>query len=291
MDIFGKELVGIIDGSNFAFRAGAVLDLNYEGCSVSVIYGFCRMLISLQKKFNFSKIYVCWDRGLSERRLKILKTYKKKILTPEEKEKRNEIIRQIAGCEEICQALGIPSLAFEKTEADDIIYAICKIVTGNKIIVSTDTDFFQLISDSVSVYNPVKQKMYDKHLVKEELGVDVENYVFFKAIVGDTSDGIIGVKGIGEKTASKLLQKYDIQDILDRKVEKEDLKKVDRILSEKEKVADNCELISFSRVEDALLEKVKEEIEKPRSVDFSLLNSIIEKYGFNFSITDFEIFL
>jgi len=291
MDLFGERLIGVLDGSNLVYRVAAVLNLSFRGEPVSVIYGFCTTLISIQKRFNFTEIYVCWDKGLSERRLKILKTYKKKELTEEEKQRRKEIKRQIEVCKEICQCLGIYSLSFENTEADDIIYAVCQIAPGKKIVVSTDKDFFQLVSSSISVYNPVKNEMYNEKNFVEKVGIRPQDFVFFRSIVGDSSDRIVGVRGIGEKRARKLLNEYEVNEILSQNVSPDDLKITKKIVAEIDRVADNCELISFARVENDLFDKVRQELKKGIKIDFSELDSILQKYQFNIPLAEFEIFL
>ena len=287
------KLVCILDGSNFAYRASA-LELKAGETQTGVIYGFCKMLLSMDKRFNYDEYYVCWDRGISPRRRKVFQSYKKKEFTEEERAKRQIIKQQMLVCEEIVQSLGLCSISIGGSEADDIIAVLAQtdIVSGHKIIVSSDRDLLQLVSKNVNVWNPITDAYITLDNFEAAVGVKLENYVLFRAMVGDASDRIPGVKGIGEVRAKKVLTD-GLENILDRN---DNLSKM--VKENLNRIADNCELISLSRVLDDAdfvysVEKIVEEYKsKVHNVDFSKLSSVLESYQIkSLDICDFERFV
>jgi DNA polymerase-1 len=289
----GDKLVCILDGSNFAYRA-SVLELKVGELQTGVIYGFCRMLLSMDKRFSFDEYYVCWDRGISPRRRKVFQNYKKKELTDEERARRQTIKQQMSVCEEIVQTLGLCSISIEGSEADDVIAVLAQtdVVSGRKIIVSSDRDLLQLVSKNVDVWNPITDAYITLDNFEAVVGVKLEDYVLFRAMVGDASDHIPGVKGIGEVRAKKVLAD-GLENVLNRN---DNLSKMVR--ENLNRIADNCELISLSRVLDDAdfvysVEKAVEEYKgKVHSVDFSKLGSVLESYQIkSLDVCDFERFV
>lgn len=105
-------------------------------------------------------------------------------------------------------ALGIKSIFPGCLEADDVISWLSKTVPGKKIIVSVDSDFAQLVSAEVSFYNPIKKTLIDINNFEEHFKLTPREYVFFKAIVGDTSDNIPGLDGFGKVKGIKLAKAF-----------------------------------------------------------------------------------
>jgi 5'-3' exonuclease len=117
--------------------------------------------------------------------------------------------RQFGRMIEYLQCLPITTLAIDNIEADDAIaYIANEIFTEqeNKVtIVSTDRDFLQLVNNRISVWSPIKKKMYTPNIMREEFGIDAKNYLLYRALTGDKSDNIPGVNGVGLKTMIKRL--------------------------------------------------------------------------------------
>jgi 5'-3' exonuclease len=128
-------------------------------------------------------------------------------LTTDEQEKEN-MKWQLVTLIEMLECLPVTIFALDNVEADDVIAYLSQLVTkegGDSIIYSTDKDFFQLASDSVKVYNPVKKKTFSQEVILEDYGIHPKHFYFFRALNGDKSDNIDGVKGVGETTLKKYL--------------------------------------------------------------------------------------
>lgn len=129
----------------------------------------------------------------------------------------DELAQQIPYIKKLGEYLGIPALEIAPYEADDIIGTLVKWGRGQGFevqIISGDKDFSQLIEDHVYLYDTMKGVRYDAKGVFEKWGVRPDQFIDFQAIVGDSSDNIPGVKGIGEKGAAKLLEQFkSLEDI------------------------------------------------------------------------------
>jgi DNA polymerase-1 len=110
------------------------------------------------------------------------------------------------------KTLGIKSIFPGSLEADDVISWLTKTVAGHKIIISVDNDFAQLVSPEVSFYNPIKKVNIDINNFEEHFKLTPKEYVFFKAIVGDTSDNIAGIEGFGKVKGVKLAKAFANKD-------------------------------------------------------------------------------
>ena len=202
----------IIDGNNLAYRARYSFDLSNNGEDVSITYGFLRVLFSMMSKFKPDTITVTWDYGIPEHRRKHMPEYKsnrkaKKI----EDSDYEDMIRQMNLLHQKLPMFGIVSVRIPSCEADDIMYHASRIYKGHSIIVSTDEDMMQAITDEppiVKVYHPSKEIMYGKKEFEDEYGIELDQLVYWKALQGDSSDNISGVRGIGPKIATTLFNKW-----------------------------------------------------------------------------------
>ena len=104
--------------------------------------------------------------------------------------------------------MGIVNVRKLGSEADDLMYHASRLSRMSSIIVTTDKDLFQAIDDNVKVYNPTRDEMYERDDIEEMYDIDFDNYIHWRAIQGDNSDNIPGIKGIGPKTASKLFNEF-----------------------------------------------------------------------------------
>ena len=210
----------LIDGNNLMFRSyyataytGNVMK-NSKGFPTNALYGFVGMMNKIINEEKPEYVAVAFDVGKNFRKQKY-ETYKDgRSATPDELKMQMPIAR------EILNAMGIQYFEMEPYEADDIIGTFAKMCEEDPdyeaLIVSSDKDLLQLISDETEV-KLLKQKdyiRYNKKNFKEDWGFEPIRMIDYKALAGDSSDNIPGVKGIGDKTAINLLKQYDtIEDI------------------------------------------------------------------------------
>ena len=198
----------IIDGNNLAHRVKYKFSLSNRGVDVSITYGCLRSISSLISKFKPQSLMVCWDGGTPEFRRQLLPEYKANR-TKGDPYEYQEFIRQVQELHEIFPLMGIVSVRKRGAEADDLMYHASKLYSGHSVIVTTDKDLYQAINPNVEVYSPTKGIIIDQSAVLEEYGVrTIGDLVHLRALMGDSSDNIRGVPGIGQKTAVKLFKEF-----------------------------------------------------------------------------------
>ena len=208
-----KKVV-LIDGNNLLFRSyyatayNGNLMKNSKNFPTNALYGFVNMINKIINEESTEYMLVAFDKGKTFRHDEYDFYKQGRIETP------NELKLQFPKAKEILDCLGIKWFEIDNYEADDIIGTVAKMVDNSDefegIIVSSDKDLLQLISDKVIV-KLLKSKdhiMMDENQFKETYGIEPINMIDLKALAGDTSDNIPGVKGIGEKTAINLLKQY-----------------------------------------------------------------------------------
>jgi len=289
----------IVDGSNTAHRADNVLDLTSpSGERVAVVYGVVKMLLSIQKKYPSAKMYVVWDRGLSKARKKIFSEYKKKKkeMTDEERLKREVFKQQAEVCKVFCKAMGISSLEYPNTEADDIIYLLSDLCfrkgKGSVMIISSDKDFLQLVNENTDVYDPIRDILYTDENFEELTGMRPYLFALFRAITGDASDGIPGVPRMGKKRTLKVIKSLSsgIDSIVGDKVLED--KWAEKVRSNAEIVFRNMQLIDFGLQEYdvSLRAYVDSAADEKTYPNFDVLEALLKKYAFQIDIKDFLVF-
>ena len=212
------ERILIIDGLNLFLRNFAVLNyINPEGTHIGGLGGFLRSLGSLAKQLKPTSIYIVFDGvGSSINRKNLLPEYKsgrnvlrvnKVSFSSQEKEnesKTDQIIHLI----HYLQCLPVKILSLNGVEADDIIAFLSKNLTQNKknktFIVSADNDFLQLVDENITMYRSVEKEFVTPKVVKEKYGVHPFNFLLYKTLMGDSSDKVGGVKGLGKGKFDKL---------------------------------------------------------------------------------------
>ncbi len=201
-------LVALVDGSNYIYRAFYAIPLltNSKGFPTNAIYGFTNMLLKLKRELKPDYIVVTFDlRGPTTRHGEF-EDYK-----ATRKPMPDDLIPQIPFIKDIVRGLSICVLEKQGTEADDIIGTLT--VRANEkgwrtAIISGDKDLMQLVDENVSMIDTMKDKIYDAAAVKEKFGVGPDKVVEILGLMGDTSDNIPGVPGIGPKTAQRLIEEY-----------------------------------------------------------------------------------
>lgn len=206
-----KRLV-LVDGHSLLHRAFHALPslTTPEGKPIGAVYGLARMLLKVFGDLEPTFVGVALDAKGPTFRHEEFEAYKE-----HRPEMDKDLEAQIENAHHLLETLGVPLYIAESYEGEDLIASLIEQV-GKKVdevvIVSGDRDLFQLVGGKVRIFVPekglVKGKLYGAKEVAEKMGIKPEQVVDFKALRGDPSDNIPGVRGIGEKTAKKLLQKY-----------------------------------------------------------------------------------
>lgn len=211
----------VIDGHSLAFRAFYALPMDSfrapDGQHTNAIHGFISMFLGLLKKENPTHVAVAFDISRYSFRTRRYPDYK-----ATRGETPVEFIGQVPLLQEALRAMGVVTLTKEDHEADDILATLAS--QGSKqgmgvLVVSGDRDTFQLVTDRVTVLYPsargvAELKRYTPEAVLERYGVDPAHYPDVAALVGETSDNLIGIDKVGEKTAVKWIQTYGSLDNL-----------------------------------------------------------------------------
>jgi DNA polymerase I len=213
------DRVLLIDGLNLFFRNFAMLNIvNEHGIHVGGLGGFVRSLGTLINAIQPTSVYVVFDgEGSATNRKNLLPEYKSgrhvsritnwdifDTVDDEHDAKVDQIIRLI----QYLKCLPVKTIALDKVEADDIIAYLSKELSTKHnsqcFIVSSDKDFIQLVNDKVTVYRPIEKDYYTPESVKEKFKVLPENFLHYKVLLGDASDKVPGIKGLGAKKIDKL---------------------------------------------------------------------------------------
>ncbi len=204
----------LVDGSSYLYRAYHALPplTNSKGSPTGAVKGVINMLKSLQKAYPDSLIVMIFDAKGKTFRSDLYADYKaNRPPMPE------DLRPQVAPIHQIVEALGLPLVIVEGVEADDVIGTYAKQATEREIpvIVSTgDKDMAQLVNDHVTLINTMDNTTMDEQGVIDKFGIPAELIIDFLALMGDKSDNIPGVAGVGEKTALALLQQLGSLDTI-----------------------------------------------------------------------------
>ncbi len=209
-----KKSVFLIDGSSFLYRAYYGLRPLHtsKGQTVHAVYGFCRMIKKLIDDFKIQHLVIVWDSKGKTDRHEIYSSYKAtRQEAPSDIFEQKELIQKFADLVDIAQLSQIGK------EADDLLYAAA--LKFNKsgyqvIFVTSDKDMRQALSSDILIFDPFKNIVMDEHDAFKRYGFSVGKIPFYFSIVGDSSDNIPGVKGIGDKGATELVQQFESLDDL-----------------------------------------------------------------------------
>ena len=199
----------LFDGNSFCYRAYyAIRDLRTsKGFPTNAVYGFISMLDKMLKTLKVDGAALTFDLKGPTFRHKLYENYK--IHRPPMPE---DLVVQIPLIKKVVEAYRIPIFEKEGYEADDLIATLAKKMekAGHEVFIATgDKDMLQLVSKKIKIVNPQKENLiYDEKTVKDRFGVKPSRIVDIMALMGDASDNIPGVMGIGEKTAVKLIGEY-----------------------------------------------------------------------------------
>jgi DNA polymerase-1 len=212
----------LIDGHNLLCKAfyGLPERMLPNGKPIQGVIGFLGMMIKIIKIFKPTHILVVFDPEETPSRVSIYEKYKSNRQDSSKLPEKENPFSQLAGIKTALDKLGIKYLEQPGYEADDMIASLTTRAKGEVIIVSTDTDFLQLINTRISVfkYQGNKSILFDEAMVQERYGVHPSRFIEYKALVGDKSDNIAGVKGIGPKTAVKVINGERILSVAEREI-------------------------------------------------------------------------
>lgn len=260
-----KEKLILIDGNSIAFRAFYALPLlkNSSELHTNAIYGFTLILEKLLKEEKPTHFLIAFDAGKTTFRHETFGEYKGgRQKTPQELSEQFPHIRRLA------EAYQIKHYELDNYEADDIIGTLSKEAAENKmetIIVTGDRDLTQLVNDYVTVYYTKKGvtdiDQYTPDFIQEKYGFGAEKIIDLKGLMGDKSDNIPGVPGIGEKTAIKLLLEYDTVEGVIQNLDKITAKKLNENLT--------------NHQQDAIMSKKLATIETSAPIEVKLSDTLI----------------
>jgi DNA polymerase-1 len=281
-----NDRVLIIDGMNTFIRSfAAIPTMDENGNHIGGVTGFLKSVGYVIRKFKPSRVYVIFDgKGGSKRRREIYPDYKsgRKPLTrlnrtydmTTEQDEQDLMRYELVIVAKALMKLPITTITLDHVEADDIISYIAQHVVengGESIIYSTDKDFLQLVGDGIKVWNPVRKKTYIPETVLEDYTIHPNNFLLYRALTGDTSDNLPGIKGLGMKTLLKFMpgfvteEKLTLDDVI-TVAESSKSKVILKIVDQKENIQRNLILMSLLSVmmSDNNKLKVLNKINKPQ---------------------------
>ncbi|MBS4209821.1 5'-3' exonuclease [Bacillus sp. FJAT-50079] len=265
-----KQHLLLVDGMALLFRAFFATSvhrqfmLNHNGVPTNAVQGYMRHLLTALENVNPSHVAVCWDMGSETFRTDLYSGYKANRDAPP-----TEMIPQFDMAKEITDAFGIPSIGIAGYEADDCIGTLCSQYKDamNITVLTGDRDLLQIVDERVNVL--LLQKgignylNYTKESFIEQYDIQPAQLIDVKALMGDTSDGYPGVRGIGEKTALRLIKTYENIDILLANVTK--LTK-----SQQQKIEEDLDMLHLSRQ----LAEIKCDVSLALDISQALLNGL-----------------
>jgi len=241
------KTITIIDTFGFFFRSYFALPplRNSDGFPTGLLTGFINLVDSLHRDHSTDYLVFALDSKGKTFRNELYPEYKANRESPPE-----DLTKQLPVAIEWIEQMGFANLSRTGFEADDVITTVTKFAKeqGMKVrIVSHDKDLYQLIDDGIVVmYDSVKKKEVDEQACMEKFGVNPKDFIDFQAIVGDSSDNVPGVKGIGVKGAAKLINEFHTLENIYNNIEKCGTPRIQNLLLEyKEKAFLSRELVTM----------------------------------------------
>jgi DNA polymerase-1 len=240
----GKPLLVLFDGNALlhrAYHALPPLTVRQTGESVGAVYGFALMLLKVISELQPSHYAIAFDMKGPTFRHELFDQYK-----AQRPETPQELIGQLGRVKQLVEAFNIPAFELQGYEADDILGALSQQASQKDIdtvIVTGDADTMQLVSPRVKVLYPKPKggfsntTLYDEAAVAEKYGVKPEQIADLKGLVGDPSDNIPGVSGVGAKTAAKLLEQFGSIEQIYENIDEVTPPKLQALLRENEAIA------------------------------------------------------
>ena len=274
-----RKTLYLIDGSSYIFRAffGVRQQLSTsKGFPTNALYGFINMLQKVIREEKPDYLVVAFDSPDKTFRHKIYPNYKANRDAPPE-----ELSRQFPYFEPLVKAYGLSSIRRPGFEADDIIGTLA--IKGKQkgleiVIVSGDKDMMQLISPHIYMLDTMKNKKFMDKEVVEKFGVQADKVVEVMGLMGDSSDHIPGVAGVGPKTAAELIRKFGSIEALYKRIDEVEKKNVkEKLERDKENAFMSRELVSIDTEMDL---EFNSDLMKLGKVDSAKLKKMFEEFEF-----------
>jgi len=299
-----KRKIIIADGNNLGWMAFGIAPLTYKEQRVEAIYVGLNMIRGYLQRFGPTQFCVAWDSGRDERRLAVYPNYKKRRkveLTEVEKRERGLFFNQLRELQRVLESFGIRQYKVKGKEADDVIISLInELSMGDSssehfIIVSTDKDFYQAFSlyDNVSVYNPVKREIIEASDVEKRFNIPIKYFLEYRAMVGDPSDRLPGVRGIGPKWAAWAINNI-FAPSLESFVKKEFTQSQENVIAklDSEDFELMCSLVEFKEILKKELREGKFEDRPETCAELQERGiEICERYGFERHANNFTNFI
>ena len=279
----------LVDGSGYIFRAYyATPQLsNSNGLPTNAVFGFTRMLVRLLKETEAEHMAVAFDTKKPTFRHEMYDLYK-----ANRSECPQDLLPQMPYFRRVVEVLGVPMLEREGFEADDIIATLAdkfRADVERLVVVSGDKDLTQLVDEKVEVWDPMRDRRYSPKAVLEKFGVLPTQMGDFLAISGDSSDNIPGVKGVGPKSAVKLLDCFGTLDkILEDTAQIENVEGLRGKSSVRKKFDENLEGLAISRKLVALAREVEPFYSEGTLEDYQIQLGKVESASELFSELEFS---
>ena len=287
----------IIDGLNTFIRVfSAVPALNDDGQHIGGVTGFLRSVAAVVRLIKPTRCVIVFDgKGGSRRRKDIYPEYKANRANKTAfnryqefaslEDEQDSMRRQFGRVIQYLNCLPVTTLSIDNVEADDIMaYIANEIYTDDKnrvTICSTDRDFLQLVNNRISVWSPIKKKMYTPSVMQEEFGFSSKNYLLYRSFIGDKSDNIPGLKGVGPKSLIKYFPVFSedreltVEEIVQYANDVDKKYKVHSLVSENKELLElNYKLMQLKEVDIngnakmLTMNKVQGDIDKLNTLEF-----------------------
>ncbi|HEX8705232.1 MAG TPA: DNA polymerase I [Myxococcaceae bacterium] len=262
-------LLTLIDASSFIFRAyHAIPPLSTsKGVPTNAVLGFTRMVLKAIKDLKPTHLALAFDKESRTERQKIDPNYKANREGPPE-----DLVPQFELIRRVVEVLNVPILEFAGWEADDVIGTLAKQAKAAGFcvqVVTGDKDFIQIVDEDVKLFDPMKDVHTGPEEVKAKLGIEPKQMRDYLALVGDASDNVPKVPGIGPKTATELLQQFgNVETLLARLDEVKKPKIRESISSHRESLLKALQLVTFKTDLDlkvTIPELARRPIDTPRA--------------------------
>lgn len=292
----------LIDGTNNFIRNYAVVPtLDLEGRPNGGVFGFLRSISYFIHLTDPDKVVIIWDGPGGSRKRKTINENYKEGRKPQrlnrnfdfelENQAQNKI-RQRIRLAEYLKDLPITEITIPDIEADDVVGYLVQYLSEDEIvIVSNDKDFYQLLGGRVKMFSPTKKEFVTRDVVHEKFGVYPENFAIARAIVGDPSDNLAGIKGVGFKKLIKHLpfmtedKKVDLDYVFEFCEQDEKIGK--KYLEGREVILSNWKIMQLSSpiISTVSIKKIRDSLEKKLSFNATAVRIKMIKDGIN-TLTD-----
>ena len=285
----GADRLLIVDGHHYAYRSFyAIRAMNApDGFPTNALYGFINAMRRMRARVAPTHIAVIWDGGLDDERTEALPEYK-----AERDPMPDDLELQLDALDEWLEAAGMHSWCHEGVEADDVIGTLTRQAEAAGlpvVIASSDKDFFQLINPNVHLLNPNDKTdtLWQAEQVRAKTGVDPAQIIDWLSLVGDAVDGIPGVRGVGPKTATKLLLEYGTAENLYSNLNAVKPAGLQgRLREAATEVQRNQELVALREIPEW---KIKLEELRPGAGDYATLHAQYTRWNFRSLLQELEV--